>query len=124
MSKGKKIRTTTIRIPIHNMIIALYISITLNLLILILFFWLKKNQQENNYITDFNLKKVRKAYNALMGDFNNYQAKTDRKIIELQKQIEVEKNTRVRHLDNFKKDLPNNIRNVIGHIEFAQNNLR
>ena len=59
-----------------------------------------------------------------MGDFNNYQAKTDRKIIELQKQIEVEKNTRVRHLDNFKKDLPNNIRNVIGHIEFAQNNLR
>tara|TARA_R100001015_G_C4491271_1_gene68766 strand:+ start:265 stop:585 length:321 start_codon:yes stop_codon:yes gene_type:complete len=106
------------------MIIALYISITLNLLILILFFWLKKNQQENNYITDFNLKKVRKAYNALMGDLNNYQAKTDRKIIELQKQIEVEKNTRVRHLDNFKKDLPNNIRNVIGHIEFAQNNLR
>ena len=36
------------------------------------------------------------------------------------KQLEIEKNKSIRQLDNLKKELPNKIRNVIGHIEFAR----
>jgi len=52
------------------------------------------------------------------------QVKTDRKIAELEKKVEwLPKNTD-RKIENFRKDLPKEIRGVIGHIEFSQNNLR
>jgi hypothetical protein len=59
-----------------------------------------------------------------MEDFNNYQVKTDRKIIELEKKIEIKIANSNRKVDKLKKDLPSEIKKVIGHIEFSQNNLR
>ena len=89
-----------------------------------LFIWLKKEQQKYNDFTDFDIDQARKAYQALMEDYNKYQVRTDRKIAELEKQVEwLPKNTD-RKIENLKKDLPKEIRGVIGHIEFAQNNLR
>ena len=89
-----------------------------------LFIWLKKEQQKYNDFTDFDIDQARNAYQALMEDYNKYQVRTDRKIAELEKQVEwLPKNTD-RKIENLKKDLPKEIRGVIGHIEFAQNNLR
>ena len=80
----------------------------------------KKYQKQTNDLIEFDIDQARGAYNALMEDFNNYQVKTDRKIIELEKQIEIKNNK----VNKLKKDLPSEIRKVIGHIEFSQNNLR
>ena len=55
-----------------------------------------------------------------MNDFNNYQVETDRKIVELEKQLEIKTKQLERSQIKFKKDLPTDIRNVIGHIEFAR----
>ena len=106
------------------MIIALHISIALNLIALGLIYWLRKEQQMDNGLHTAELEHTHHGMNAMMNDFNNYQVATDRKIAELEKQLTIEKNTRVRQLDNLKKDLPKEIRGVIGHIEFTQNNLR
>ena len=89
-----------------------------------LFIWLKKEQQKYNDFTDFDIDQARNAYQALMEDYNKYQVRTDRKIAELEKQVEwLPKNTD-RKIENLKKDLPKEIRGVIGHIEFSQNHLR
>ena len=65
-----------------------------------------KEQQMDNDLHEAELSHTHQGMKALMNDFNNYQVATDRKIEEL------------------KKDLPSEIRKVIGHIEFSQNNLR
>ena len=59
-----------------------------------------------------------------MDDFNNYQVETDRKISELEKQLEINKNNTNKTIEQIHKGLPGKIRGVIGHIEFSQNNLR
>ena len=59
-----------------------------------------------------------------MEDFNNYQVNTDRKIIELEKQIEIKSSKANKAIEKINKDLPSKIRGVIGHIKFSQNNLR
>ena len=84
----------------------------------------KKYQKQTNDLVEFDIDQARGAYNALMEDFNNYQVKTDRKIIELEKQIEIKIANSNRKVNKLKKDLPSEIRKVIGHIEFSQNNLR
>ena len=89
-----------------------------------LFIWLKKDHQMSNLLHEGDLEAAKHAFEALMSDFNNYQIETDRKIAELEKQVEwLPKNTD-RKIENFRKDLPKEIRGVIGHIEFSQNNLR
>ena len=84
----------------------------------------KKYQKQTNDLIEFDIDQARGAYNALMEDFNNYQVKTDKKIIELEKQIEIKIANSNRKVNKLKKDLPSEIRKVIGHIEFSQNNLR
>ena len=106
------------------MIIGIHISIALNLLALFLFFWLKKQQQMDNDLHEAELNHTHQGMKALMDDFNNYQVETDRKIVELKKQLEIKTKQLERSQDKLKKDLPKEIRGVIGHIEFAQNNLR
>ena len=59
-----------------------------------------------------------------MEDFNNYQVRTDKKIIELEKQIEIKSSQANKAIEKIHKGLPGKIRGVIGHIEFSQNNLR
>ena len=102
------------------MIIALHISIALNLIALGLIYWLRREQQMDNGLHSAEVDHIHQGMNALMNDFNNYQVETDRKIAELEKQLEIEKNKSIRQLDNLKKELPNKIRNVIGHIEFVR----
>jgi len=102
------------------MIIALHISIALNLIALGLIYWLRKEQQMDNGLHAAELDHTHHGMNAMMDDFNNYQVKTDRKIAELKKQLEIKTKQLERNQTKFKKDLPTDIRKVIGHIEFAR----
>ena len=85
-----------------------------------LFIWLKKQQQMSNDLHEAELNHTHQGMNALMDDFNNYQVKTDRKIAELEKQLNLKTNSSFREVDKLKKNLPLTIRKVIGHIEFAK----
>ena len=102
------------------MIIALYISIALNLLVLDLIYFLRKDQQMDNDLHTAELEHTHQGMNALMNDFNNYQVETDRKIAELEKVIKKNQLDQNRRMDKVQKDLPSIIRNVVGHIEFAR----
>ena len=106
------------------MIIALHISIALNLVALGLIYWLRKEQQMDNGLHAAELDHTHHGMNAMMDDFNNYQVTTDRKITELEKQLEIKTKQLERSQIKLKKDLPTDIKKVIGHIEFAQNNMR
>jgi len=99
-------------------------GIVLGVIAIGLFVWLRKQQQMSDDLHEAELHHTHQGMKALMDDFNNYQVETDRKIAELEKQVEwLPKNTD-RKIENFRKDLPKEIRGVIGHIEFSQNNLR
>ena len=101
------------------MIIALHISIALNLLALGLIYWLKKEQQLNNKLIKTSMAKTDKSLIALQEEFTNYQVSTERKIAELEKQLEIKSKNVDRQIENIKKDLPSIIKKIIGHIEFA-----
>ena len=88
-----------------------------------LFIWLRKQQQMDNGLHAAELDHTHHGMNAIMDDFNNYQVETDRKIAELKKQLEVERNTRTRQLASLRKELPSIIGKVVGQIEFAQNKI-
>ena len=89
-----------------------------------LFIWLRKQQQMDNGLHAAELDHTHHGMNAIMDDFNNYLVETDRKIAELEKQLEIKTKQLERSQTKIKKDLPTDIRKVIGHIEFSQNNLR
>ena len=85
-----------------------------------LFIWLRKQQQMDNGLHSVEVDHIHQGMNALMNDFNNYQVETDRKIAELEKQLEIKTKQLERSQTKLVKDLPKDIRNVIGHIEFAR----
>ena len=96
------------------------IGIVLGVVALGLIYWLKKQQQISNGLHAAELDHTHHGMNAMMDDFNNYQVKTDRKIAELEKQLNLKTNSSFREVDKLKKNLPLTIRKVIGHIEFAK----
>ena len=96
------------------------IGIVLGVIALGLIYWLRKEQQMDNGLHAAELDHTHHGMNAMMNDFNNYQVETDRKIAELKKQLEIKTKQLERSQTKFKKDLPTNIRKVIGHIEFAR----
>ena len=100
------------------------IGIVLGVVAISLFVWIKKEQQMNFNLHDGDIEAAKHAFNALMDDLNHYQIETDRKITELEKQLEIKTKQLERKQTKLIKDLPTTIRNVIGHIEFSQNNLR
>jgi len=100
------------------------IGIVLGVIALGLIYWLRKEQQMDNGLHAAELDHTHHGMNAMMDDFNNYQVETDRKIAELEKQLEIKTKQLERSQTKLVKDLPKDIRKVIGHIEFAQNNLR
>ena len=55
------------------MIIALHISIALNLIALGLIYWLRKDQQMDNGLHAAEVDHIHQGMNALMNDINNYQ---------------------------------------------------
>ena len=96
------------------------IGIVLALVAIGLHLYNQRYQNQTNDLVEFDIDQARGAYNALMEDFNNYQVKTDRKIIELEKQIEIKMANSNRQINKLKKELPTEIRKVISHIEFAK----
>ena len=106
-----------------NIDIGIALGILLGIIALCLTFWSIKHHKMNDDLHDIELNHVHRGMNALMDDFNNYQIETDRKIAELKKQLEVERNTRTRQLASLRKELPSIIGKVVGQIEFAQDKM-
>ena len=96
------------------------IGIVLGLVAIGLIFWFRRDQEMTNDLVDSDLQGSLHGYNALMDDFTNYQIKCDRELTKLENQIEIKETSRNRQIDKLKKDLPNDIRKTIGHIEFAR----
>ena len=105
------------------MIIALHISIALNLVALGLIYWLRKEQQMDNGLHAAEVDHIHQGMNALMNDINNYQVETDRKIAELEKQLEIKTKQLERSQAKLRKELPSTIGRVVGQIEFAQDKI-
>ena len=99
------------------------IGIVLGLTAIGLFIWLKKDQKMSNDLHEAELNHTHQGMNAIMNDFNNYQVETDRKIAELEKQLEIQSNKAERRMDKMNKSLPSIIGQVVGQIEFAQDTL-
>ena len=96
------------------------IGIVLGVIAIGLFIWLRKEQQMDNDLHASELEHTHQGMNALMNDFNNYQVETDRKIAELEKQLEINNTSVNKSIKQIHKGLPGKIRSVIGHIEFAR----
>ena len=105
------------------MVIALHITIALNLLALGLIYWLRKEQQMDNGLHAAELDHTHHGMNAMMNDFNNYQVETDRKIVELEKQLEIKNKNQDKKMEKHLKELPFIIGKVVGQIELAQDNI-
>ena len=99
------------------------IGITIGLIAIGLFFWLKKDQDQTNDLVDSDYREAERAYNALMEDFTHYQVETDRKTTDLEKQLEIKSNNASRRMDQINKSLPSIIGQVVGQIEFAQDKI-
>jgi len=96
------------------------IGIVLGVIAIGLFFWLKNDQKISNELHEVELHHTHQGMNALMNDFNNYQVETDRKIVELEKQIEIQTKSQDKKMEKHLKELPFIIGKVVGQIEFSQ----
>jgi len=96
------------------------IGIVLGVIAIGLFIWLRKEQQIDNSLHEAELNHTHQGMNALMNDFNNYQVETDRKIAELEKQIEIQTKSQDKKMEKHLKELPFIIGKVVGQIEFSQ----
>ena len=106
------------------------IGIVLGTIAIGLFFWLKNDQKMSNALHEGDLIAAKHAYEALMSDFNNYQIETDRKITQLEKNLEYQNNklnkqsdSASKRMDQMNKSLPLIIGQVVGQIEFAQDKI-
>ena len=100
------------------------IGIILGVIAIGLIFYFRKGYKMSIHFLEGETEAAEHGYTALMKDFTNYQVETDRKIAELEKSLEIKAKNIDRQIVKIKKDLPTDIRKVIGHIEFSQNNLR
>ena len=100
------------------------IGIILGVTAIGLFIWLKNNQKMSNDLHEGDLIAAKHAYEALMGDFNNYQIETDRKIAQLEKNLEYQNNKFNKRIDKNEKELPSVIGRVVGQIELAQDRIK
>ena len=99
------------------------IGIVLGVIALGLIYWLRKERQMDNDLHEAELNHTHHGMNAMMDDFNNYQVKTDRKIAELEKQLEIKTKQLERSQAKLRKELPSTIGRVVGQIEFAQDKI-
>ena len=106
----------------NKMIVAI-IGTTLGVIALGLIYWLRKEQQMDNGLHAAELEHTHHGMNAMMDDFNNYQVETDRKIAELEKQLEIKTKSQDKKMEKHLKELPFIIGKVVGQIEFAQDTI-
>ena len=88
-----------------------------------LFIWLRKQQQISDGLHAAELDHTHHGMNAMMDNFNKYQVETDRKIAELEKQLEIKIKSQDKKMEKHLKELPFIIGKVVGQIEFAQDKL-
>tara|TARA_B100000900_G_C20459342_1_gene666539 strand:- start:158 stop:484 length:327 start_codon:yes stop_codon:yes gene_type:complete len=100
------------------------IGIVLGLTSIGLFFWLKNDQKMSNDLHEAELNHTHQGMNAVMNDFNNYQVETNRKIAELEKQLEIKTKQQDKNLVKLRKELPSIIGQVVGQIELAQDRIK
>ena len=105
-------------------------GIVIGLIAIGLFVWLRKQQQMSNDLHEAELHHTHHAYEALMDDFNNYQIETNRKITQLEKNLEYQNNklnkqsnSVSKRMDQMNKSLPSIIGQVVGQIELAQDTI-
>jgi predicted Holliday junction resolvase-like endonuclease len=99
------------------------IGIVLGTIAIGLFIWLKNDQKMTNVLHEGDLEAAKHAFEALMSDFNNYQITNERKIADLEKDMEIRLKSRDRRMDNMNKSLPSIIGQVVGQIEFSQDKI-
>ena len=99
------------------------IGIVLGVVAIGLFIWLRKEQQMDNGLHAAEVDHIHQGMNALMNDFNNYQVETDRKITELEKQLEIKTKNQDKKMEKHLKELPFIIGKVVGQIELAQDTI-
>ena len=99
------------------------IGIVLGVIAIGLFIWLRKDQQMSNDLHEAELNHTHQGMKALMDDFNNYQVETDKKIVDLEKQLEIKIKNHDQRMNRQQKELPLVIQRVVGHIEFAQDRI-
>ena len=106
------------------------IGIVLGTIAIGLIFWNKKSQDFNDMFMGGEIGNLQKGYKALMDDFNNYQIDNERKITQLEKNLEYTNNklnkqsdSASKRMDQMNKSLPSIIGQVVGQIEFAQDKI-
>ena len=88
-----------------------------------LIFWFRKNQQKTNELVNTYFDNCETGMNAMMDNFNKYQIETDRKIAELEKQLEIKSKSQDKKMEKHLKELPFIIGKVVGQIELAQDTI-
>jgi len=96
-------------------------GIVLGVIAIGLIFWFRKEYKESIHFLEGEAEAAEHGYNALMKDFTNYQVGTDRKIAELEKQLEIRSKSQDKKMEKHLKELPFIIGKVVGQIEFANN---
>ena len=103
------------------------VGIVLGIIAIGLTLYFRKDQKTTNEMIEFDIDQARTAYQALMKDFTNYQveqarferketAKKEVRFDNVAKSIR-KNEQRIYHVE---KTLPEKIRIVVGHIEFAR----
>ena len=96
------------------------IGIVLGVIAIGLFIWSRKDQGMTNDLTDSDVRAMENCYKALQEEFTQYQVDNERKITDLEKQLEIKSNNAERRMDKMNKSLPSVIGQVVGQIELAQ----
>ena len=99
------------------------VGIVLGTLAIGLFIWLRKNQKVSNDLHKEEINITHEGMNAVMDNFNKYQIETDRKIAELEKQLEIKSKSQDKKMEKHLKELPFIIGKVVGQIELAQDTI-
>ena len=95
------------------------IGIVIGLIAIGSFFWLKKEQQINYKTIKTNMAETDKSLIALQEEFTQYQVKTERKIVDLEKSLISKTKEHDRQIIKLTESLPGIIKKIIGHIEFG-----
>ena len=103
------------------------IGIVLGIIAISLTLYFRKDQKTTNKLVDCDIDQSRKAFKALMKDFTNYQVDQARLEEKSIARMEIRHDNIARSIQKNEdkinlvyKKLPEEIRKVIGHIEFAR----
>ena len=103
------------------------IGIVLGIIAIGLTLYFRKDQKITNEMVDFDINQARTAYQALMKDFTNYQVSEKRAQEKAVAKMEIRHDNIARSIKkneqkiyHVEKTLPEKIRKVVGHIEFAR----